>query len=49
MFINGKTSPEIVFDVFLNNLPDIDKFKLAEGVPARDYKELMRLIEDYTS
>lgn len=49
VFIKGNDKPEIIFQVFTDNLPDIDKFKLSEGICAKNYNELLKLIEDYTS
>ena len=49
VFEKGKSKPSIVFDVFLDNLPDIDKLKLKEGIYAENYDELLTLIEDYTN
>lgn len=49
VYIIGKDAPEIVFDVYLNHLPDVDRMKLEEGIEIEEYSELLRLIEDYTS
>lgn len=49
VYIIGKQTPEIIFDVYLNHLPDIDRMKLEEGIDIEEYSELLRLIEDYTS
>ena len=49
VYIIGKKEPEIVFDIYLNHLPDIDRQKLEEGIEVEEYAELLRLLEDYTS
>ena len=39
----------MVFQVYLHNLPEQDQKALEEGLEVEDYRELDRLIEDYTS
>ena len=45
----GSTAPDLVFDVYVKTLPELDQSQLQNGVAAKDYAELVSLIEDYTS
>lgn len=49
VFSRGSQDPDLVFDVYLQALPDFDRMQLESGVAAKDYTELVALIEDYTS
>ncbi len=49
LFEDNPDKPSVIFKVYTDNLPDMDKFKLREGIYAENYEELLRLIEDYTS
>lgn len=49
VFQRGATSPDLVFDVYIQSLPDFDRGQLKNGVAAKNYSELVGLIEDYTS
>ncbi len=49
VFPAGKSEPEVVLDVFVQYLPDLDREQMAEGIPVKDYNELVALLEDYTS
>lgn len=43
------SEPEIVLDTLVKYLPDYDRSQMQEGIPVRDYRELVTLIEDYIS
>lgn len=49
LFDEDPNRPSVIFKVYTDNLPDMDKFKLKEGIYAENYDELLRMIEDYTS
>lgn len=49
VYARDKEEPEMVLDVLVKYLPDQDRQDLAEGIPVRDYSELVSLIEDYAS
>ena len=49
VFKSGLDKPEMVFDVFVKNLPQYDQTALQKGIAAKDIEELNRLIEDYIS
>ena len=49
LFTKGKSKPHMIFNVYTDNLPDMDKFKLKDGIEAKSREELRRLIEDLTS
>ncbi len=49
LFVSGKTEPDILFDTPVDLLPDVDRMRLKDGITVRDYEELTRLIEDFTS
>ena len=45
----GATAPDNVYDENYKTMPDMDRGQLQNGVAAKDYAELVSLIEDYTS
>lgn len=49
LFDEEGNKPSVIFKVYTDNLPDMDKFKLKEGIYAESYEELLRMIEDFTS
>lgn len=49
VFKRGAASPDMIFDVYVKSLPDFDRNQLQTGVTAKNYSELVGLIEDYTS
>ncbi|MEG0272056.1 MAG: hypothetical protein RR639_01680 [Hydrogenoanaerobacterium sp.] len=49
VFSVGAETPDMVFDVYIKNLPDFDRTELQSGIKAKDYTALVELIEDYTS
>lgn len=49
VFEADSVTPDIVFNVYVKNLPEFDAGELASGVYVRDSEELGRLIEDYIS
>lgn len=49
VFFYGEKQPRMVFDVYINTLPEYDKKQLSAGVPVKDYEELLIRIEDYSS
>jgi hypothetical protein len=49
VYTAGETEPEFVLDVLVRYLPDLDREQMQEGVPVKDYDELVALLEDYSS
>lgn len=49
VFSYGRDEPDTVFNVYVNRLPHYDQGQLNQGVTAKNYEELLRLIEDYIS
>ena len=49
IFREGSDTPEMIFDVYTRLLPQADRDRLEQGIPAPDYETLTRLIEDYIS
>lgn len=49
VFKSNSESPEAIFDIYINSLPDYDKGQLAQGIRAKTFEELFAMIEDYTS
>lgn len=49
VFSRGQTEPDMVFDVYVQSLPEFDRGLLQGGIAAEDYRSLVSLIEDYTS
>lgn len=49
VFSRGQTEPDMVFDVYVQSLPEFDRGLLQSGIAAKDYPALVSLIEDYTS
>ena len=49
VFVKDYKNPEIIFDVYLHQLPDLDAEKIKNGMPIKDYKTLISILEDYTS
>ena len=45
----GETQPREVFEVYISTLPEYDQRQLEEGVPVKDYEELLIRLEDYSS
>lgn len=45
----GSLEPELVLDVLVKYLPDYDRSQMQQGIQVKDYKQLVSLIEDYTS
>lgn len=41
--------PEMVLDTLVKYLPDYDRSQMQEGIPVKDYRELVALIEDFIS
>lgn len=44
-----KDSPSLVFDVYINTLPEYDQMALQEGITVEGEDALSKLIEDYVS
>lgn len=42
-------SPLLVFDVYVNTLPEYDQQLLQEGISVEGEQQLTRIIEDYIS
>lgn len=49
VFTKGKSEPEMVFDVYVQQLPSYDQGQLNQGIPISDYPTLLSKIEDYIS
>lgn len=49
VFLKGEETAQMVFDVPIATLPAFDQQQLEEGVYAKDYQQLVSLIEDYIS
>ncbi len=49
VYFYGETQPRRVFDVYVQTLPEWDREQLKTGVPVKDYEELLKRIEDYSS
>lgn len=49
VFHAGESEPEMVLDVFVKYLPDFDRAQMKDGIPVKDYNELVARIEDYIS
>ena len=49
VFKEGSNTPNQVFDVFVDTLPQVDAQALQSGILVTGDEDLKRLIEDYTS
>lgn len=49
VFFYGEEQPREVFEVYISTLPEYDQGQLNEGVPVKDYEELLIRLEDYSS
>lgn len=49
VFKNNQETPEIIFDVLVDNLPDVDIAQLKEGLKIQTEQELNERIEDFIS
>lgn len=49
VFVGESEEPEMVFDVYIKNLPEADRTLLAEGLYVAEYADLVSRIEDYIS
>lgn len=49
VFRKGADTPEMMLNVYVYHLPKYDQQMLKEGIPAKDYQQLVSLMEDYTS
>ena len=49
VYFYGETQPRRVFDVYIQTLPELDRKQLERGVLVKDYEELLKRIEDYSS
>ncbi|MDR2655737.1 MAG: hypothetical protein LBC56_06660 [Oscillospiraceae bacterium] len=49
VFEKGRVNPKIVYSVYTSHLPAADRQRLAQGIPAKDERELRLIIEDYSS
>ncbi len=49
VFFHEEEAPQTVFDVYVSTLPEYDRGQLQQGVPVKDYGELLKRIEDYIS
>ncbi len=49
VFLPNRVAPKKVFDIYVSTLPQKDREDLARGVGAVDYKQLLSLLEDYSS
>lgn len=49
VFFPGEKQPREIFEVYISTLPEYDQQQLGEGLPVKDYEELLRRLEDYSS
>lgn len=49
VFSGKNETPDIVFDVYLNQLPEYDRQQIINGIFVESYDKLISLIEDFTS
>ena len=49
VFTDENDVPDIVFELYLNQLPDLDREQIKKGIYVESYDKLIALIEDYTS
>ncbi len=49
VFGNEAEEPELIFQVFIRNLPQYDQQALQYGIGVQDYEELIARIEDFIS
>lgn len=49
VYAKGEKAPNMVFDVYTNQLPKADEEALRDGVRVESYEALMLRIEDYIS
>ena len=49
VFSDKNDNPDIVFDVYLNQLPEYDRKQITDGIYVESYDKLISLIEDFTS
>ncbi len=49
VYFYGEVQPREVFEVYISTLPEYDQKQLGEGVPVKDYEELLIRLEDYSS
>lgn len=49
VFPAKSAEPELVLDVLVKYLPDYDRAQMQDGIHVKNYEELVKLIEDYTS
>lgn len=46
---DNPSQPEMVLETLVQYLPDYDRTQMQQGIPVKDYKELVTLIEDFVS
>lgn len=49
VYFYGEKQPRRIFDVYIQTLPEWDRKQLETGVPVKDYEELLKRLEDYSS
>lgn len=49
VYFLGEKYPRVIFDVYIRTLPKLDQEQLNAGIPIKDYEELLKRIEDYSS
>lgn len=49
VYFYGEKQPQRVFEVYIQTLPQWDQEQLETGVPVKNYEELLKRIEDYSS
>ena len=49
IFFYGEKQPQLVLDVYIQTLPEVDQDELKAGLAVKDYEELLKRIEDYSS
>ena len=49
VFFYGEKQPRMVLEVYVQTLPKLDQQQLRAGIPIKNYEELLKRIEDYSS
>lgn len=49
VFVKNSKSPDMIFEVYTHQLPEYDRYQLEKGIKVKDYGNLVKLIEDYTT
>ncbi len=49
VYATGENRPRQVLEVYTATLPEYDQRLLKQGLPIKDYEELLKRLEDYSS